>query len=63
MEANQGTLLGQAIVGIVILVIGGFIAYKIIRGLAAFVDALQGGPHPLDDEAMEKDEDKEELRQ
>ena len=55
-------MLGQALVGIAILLVGGFIAYKIIRGLAAFVDALQGGPHPIDDEDREKDEDKEELR-
>jgi hypothetical protein len=57
---NQGTLLGQAITGILILLTGGFIVYKIIRALAAFVDALQGGPHPLEDDDKEKQEDKEE---
>ena len=62
MSAEPLTVLGQALVGIAILLVGGFIAYKIIRGLAAFVDALQGGPHPIDDEDREKDEDKEELR-
>ncbi len=41
-----------------ILIAGGFIAYKIIRALAAFVDALQGGPQPLGE-----DKDKEEGKQ
>ena len=55
MQPDQGTLLGQAITGAAVLIIGGFIGYKIIRAIAAFVDALQGVSEPTS-----ADKDKEE---
>lgn len=58
MEADQRTLLEQAVAGMAILIIGGFIAYKIIRALAAFVDALQGEPEPL---VEDKDKEPQDL--
>jgi predicted membrane-bound dolichyl-phosphate-mannose-protein mannosyltransferase len=57
VDPNQWTFPG-IITGVAILIVGGFIAYKIIRAIATFVDALQGGPHPLiEDEDKEQDED------
>jgi len=55
VQPDQGTLLGQAITGAAVLIIGGFIGYKIIRAIAAFVDALQGVSEPTS-----ADKDKEE---
>jgi hypothetical protein len=60
MEADQATLLGQVVGGIAVLLIGGFIVYKMIQGIAAFVDALQGGPHPTDADHQEENENDEE---
>ena len=57
MQPDQGTLVGQVIAGIAGLLIGGFILFKIIQAIAAFIDALQGRPEkPTEDE--DDDEDK-----
>jgi len=38
--------LAEVITAIVVISVGAFLAYKIIRAIAAFVDALQGVPEP-----------------
>jgi len=44
MPSDQGTVIGQVIAGIAGLLIGGFILFKIIQAIAAFIGALQGPP-------------------
>ena len=44
MQPDEGTLIQQAIFGVIALAGAGFIGYKIIRALAAFVEALEGDP-------------------
>jgi len=56
MQPDQGTLIEQVIAGIAILLIGGFILFKMIQAIAAFIGALEGRPEkPTEDE---DDEDK-----
>ena len=42
MAADQGTLIGQVVAGIVGLAIGAFIILRVIQAIAAFVNALEG---------------------
>ena len=59
MEIDQGTLIARVITGITGiagLVIAGFIGFKIIQALAAFVDAFQGQHEPSGDDKNGQEE-------
>jgi len=47
--------LAEVITAIVVISMGAFLAYKIIRAIAAFVDALQGVPEPPSEDDGEEE--------
>ena len=48
-------VIASIITGIVVISVGAFLGYKIIRAIATFVDSLQGVPEsPSEDEGKEE---------
>jgi hypothetical protein len=57
---DQVTLTGQVIVGLIALLIQGFIIYRVIQAIAAFVDGLEGRPERSSaPETQDEDEEEE----